>query len=865
MTLENTSVRYRESIAVATTTAHRATRSGTSGVFLTGKPRNQVLFSLFALVLGAARLPPARAQFIQQGPKLVGRNAVAAARQGSSVALSADGSTAIVGGTYDNGMVGAVWVYARSGDVWGQQGTKLVGIGAVGWASQGSSVALSADGNTAIVGGPDDNGGAGAVWVYVRSGGVWNQQGTKLVGIGAVGTAKQGFSVALSADGNTAIVGGPDDNGGAGAVWVYVRSGGVWSQQGDKLGGMGAVGRAEQGVSVALSADGNTAIVGGPSDNRGDGAAWVYTRSGSVWNQQGGKLVGMGAVGKANQGGSVALSGDGNTAIVGGPNKDEHKDGAVWVYTRTGGVWKQQGGKFVGRDNDGDGGGYSVALSGNGSTAIVGGPNDNRGDGAAWVYTRSGGAWNQQGSKLVGTGAVLAASQGQSVALSADGNTAIVGGLYDNNLAGAVWVYTRSGGVWKQQGGKLLGTGGAGSEAAQGSSVALSADGNTAVVGGPDDDGYRGAIWMYTRMGGVWSQQGDKLTGDTVRAGGLGCSVALSADGNTAIVGSYGAAWVYTRTDGVWIQHGDKLTGDAVGEGGLGCSVALSADGNTAIVGGPHDNGYAGAGWVYTRNGGAWKQQGSKLVGTGAVGKAVQGSSVALSADGNTAIVGGPSYNGMAGAVWVYTRTGGAWKQQGSKLVGTGVVGPAYYGKSVALSPDGNTAIVGGYHDNGYAGAVWVYTRTHGVWSQQGGKLVGTGGDERASQGGCVMLSADGNRAIVGGHYDSGMAGAVWVYTRTGGVWRQQGGKLVGAGAVGEAVQGSSVALSADGNTAIVGGRNDNRSAGAAWVFVISPAIASNAPHAPIMRADPILVASGGFALNPGVRPWMNLIQTSSP
>jgi hypothetical protein len=211
---------------------------------------------------------------------------------------------------------------------------------------------------------------------------------------------------------------------------VYVRSGGVWNQQGTKLVGMGAVGTAKQGFSVALSADGSSASVGGPSDNRSTGAAWVYTRTGGAWSQQGDKLGGMGAVGRAEQGVSVALSAGGNTAIVGGPN-------------------------------------------------------DNRGDGAAWVYTRSGGAWNQQGSKLVGTGAVLAASQGQSVALSADGNTAIVGGLSDNHLVGAVWVYTRSGGVWKQQGGKLLGTGGAGSEAAQGSSVALSADGNTAVVGGP--------------------------------------------------------------------------------------------------------------------------------------------------------------------------------------------------------------------------------------------------------------------------------------------------------------------------------------------------------------------------------------------
>jgi uncharacterized protein (TIGR03437 family) len=159
--------------------------------------------------------------------------------------------------------------------VWGQQGGKLVGTGEVGIALQGHSVALSGDGNTAIVGGPGDD-SAGAAWVYARSGGVWSQQGGKLVGTGAAGNAQQGSSVALSTDGNTAIVGGYNDNGIVGAAWVYTRSGGVWSQQGSKLVGTGAVGIALQGSSVALSGDGSTAIVGGAWDNNNAGAAWVF-------------------------------------------------------------------------------------------------------------------------------------------------------------------------------------------------------------------------------------------------------------------------------------------------------------------------------------------------------------------------------------------------------------------------------------------------------------------------------------------------------------------------------------------------------------------------------------------------------------
>ena len=301
----------------------------TTRSWLISQLRLSRLFGAAALI-GAMLLvssQAALAQFAQDGSKLVGMLATGAAEQGYSVALSGDGNTAIVGGRSDNGGAGAAWVFARRGEVWTQQSGKLVGTGATGAAAQGYSVALSADGATAIVGGNNDNGGAGAAWVFTRHGAVWSQQGGKLVGNDAVNTpygAAQGTSVALSADGAAAIVGGNNDNGTFGAAWVFTRSGGAWSQQGAKLVGTGAVGGADQGFSVALSADGTTAIVGGPADNcyNGSGvcigAAWVFTRSGGVWSQQGDKLVGTGAVGLSQQGTSVALSADGATAIVGG-------------------------------------------------------------------------------------------------------------------------------------------------------------------------------------------------------------------------------------------------------------------------------------------------------------------------------------------------------------------------------------------------------------------------------------------------------------------------------------------------------------------------------------------------------------------
>ena len=266
----------------------------------------------------------------QQGSMLVGTGAVGAATQGISVAVSADGNTALIGGRADNASVGASWVFTRSAGVWSQQGTKLVGTGAVGSSRQGTSVSLSADGNTALIGGYLDNTYVGATWVFTHSAGVWSQQGSKLVGTGAIGTAFQGSSVSLSADGNTALIGGFLDNTNIGASWVFIRTAGVWSQQGSKLVGTGAIGTAGQGNRVSLSADGNTALIGGTDDNSGIGASWLFTRSAGIWSQQGSKLVGTVAV-TSYQGSGVALSADGNTALVGGTN-DNSGIGASWVF-----------------------------------------------------------------------------------------------------------------------------------------------------------------------------------------------------------------------------------------------------------------------------------------------------------------------------------------------------------------------------------------------------------------------------------------------------------------------------------------------------------------------------------------------------
>jgi hypothetical protein len=366
-------------------------------------------------------------------------------------------------------------------------------------------------------------------------------------------------NVAISADGNTAIVGLPGDSRGVGAAEIFVRTNGVWSQQGGKLVGNDAAGNAAQGISVALSGDGNTALVGGWNDNNRIGAAWVFVRTNGSWAQQGPKLVGGSIQGTvASQGSAVALSYDGNTALVGGYNdlNQSITTGATWVFVRTGVSWAQQGPKLIGNDwthglNVSVNEGSSVALSSDGNTAAIGAQTDSTGLGSTWVFVRNNGQWTQQSVKLVGAGATGAAQQGSSLALSADGNTLAVGGPFDSNNTGAVWIFIRVLGGWIPQGGKLVGFGASGA-AQQGSSLAISGDGNTVVVGGQADSNNSGALWVFKRSNGTWSQQGNKLTA-VASAPQLGYSLGLSTDATTIFASGNVGPFVFGQAPPVHI------------------------------------------------------------------------------------------------------------------------------------------------------------------------------------------------------------------------------------------------------------------------------------------------------------------------
>jgi hypothetical protein len=395
-----------------------------------------------------------------------------------------------------------------------------------------------------------------------------------------------------------------------------------------------------------------------------------------------------------------------------------------------------------------------------------------------------------------------------------------------------------------------------------GFSVAMSGDGNTALVGAPADDGFAGAVWVFTRKGSNWVQQGSKLTAGELTAGegtaggesceeesrgtggeegsecGFGRALAISDDGNTALVGAprqneqRGAAWVFTRSEGTWSRT-HMLTGGP-GEspkGRFGRAVALSGDAGTAIVSAPGDQSGRGRAWVFKRSGLSWSQQGESLVGSGEAGESHFGGSLALSDNGERALVGGPGDNDYLGAVWAFERSGEEWREVSSKLTDVGASPGAHFGASVALSADGTTALVGGRGQQEGMGAAWVFSSTGGsTWSEQGPPL--SGGDEAGEEFGySVALSADGSTALVGAPQDRESRGSAWLFERSGTSWDGAGERFEGGALeTGKGSFGTSVALSADAESALVGAESDHGKVGAAFIFGPSPSVSGVSP-----------------------------------
>ena len=226
---------------------------------------------------------------------------------------------------------------------------------------------------------------------------------------------------------------------GAGAAYIFTRTGSVWTEQTKLLASDGKVGN-WFGYSVAL--DGNTALIGAHGEDTGGsnaGAAYVFTRTGSTWTQQT-KIQASDAQSNNYFGKSVAL--DGNTAIVGAYGEDtggNNAGGAAYIFTRTNSVWTQQGLPLTASNSgNSDLFGYSVALDGD--TALIGAHGEDTG-GAAYIFTRTGSTWTEQ--TIQASDKQVSDEFGVSVAI--DGDTAIVGAVFEDTggaNAGAAYVFS---------------------------------------------------------------------------------------------------------------------------------------------------------------------------------------------------------------------------------------------------------------------------------------------------------------------------------------------------------------------------------------------------------------------------------------
>ena len=383
---------------------------------------------------------------------------------------------------------------------------------------------------------------------------------------------------------------------------------------------------------------------------------------------------------------AVAISG--NTLLIGAPRRHEFNvpsvTNAVYHFVRSGTTWTEQAQKLAPAESSDS---FGSALSISGDTAVIGAYNG----GPAYVFVSSGGTWTlQQRLPQPANQGALPSHVGWSVGVS--GNTVLVG----TNRNNAAWAYVRSGTTWTEQQ-KIIGPEGTASDRL-GSSVAVS--GNTAMVGapfaGPGGDppspGKPGAVYVYGRSGGVWTEQQVITASDGSGDDMFGGSVALSGD--TAVIGAIndrtdgtlvtGAAYVFVRSGGTWTQQA-KLTTSFVGARLLGRSVSL--DGDTAVVADDSNNASDSV-YVFVRSGTAWTEQ-QRLPAPATSFTGSFGDAVAVS--GDTALVGSEGDDSSRGSAYVYLRSGTTWALQ-QRLTASDPAVSDYFSHAVALS--GNTALV---------------------------------------------------------------------------------------------------------------------------------------------------------------------------
>ncbi len=356
----------------------------------------------------------------------------------------------------------------------------------------------------------------------------------------------------------------------------------------------------EFGHSVSLSSNGEFLAIG--AIGRSTGFTSIYRNIAGVWTQVGQNINGEN--GNDWSGWSVSLSSDGSIVAIGAIYNDGNgtDSGHVRVYENIAGVWTQIGQDIDGEATD-DRSGWSVSLSSNGNIVAIGAVrNDGFADnsGHVRVYENVGGVWTQIGQDI--DGEAMFDWFGYSLDLSSDGNIIAIGTIFNDGINGAnsghVRVYENVGGVWTQIGQDIDG------EASNdffGRSLSISSDGNIIAIGAQQNDGNgtdSGHVRVYENVGGVWTQIGQDIEGETT-ANFLGYSLSLSSDGSIVAIGApfndgngtdSGHVRIYRNETGVWTQVGIDIEGEA-SDDKSGSSLSLSSDGSIVAIGAPSNSG----------------------------------------------------------------------------------------------------------------------------------------------------------------------------------------------------------------------------------------------------------------------------------
>jgi hypothetical protein len=430
-------------------------------------------------------------------------------------------------------------------------------------------------------------------------------------------------------------------------------------------------------------------------------------------------------------------------------------------------------------------------------------------------------------AKLTASGGGLGDQLGFSVAVSGDGSTAVAGApaaTVDSNAnRGLVYVFTKPGGNWADiaQTATLDAFGGAGNDGL-GSSVAISADGSKVVAGAPHSLSGSGAAYVFARPAGGWSGATEQLAtltaSDAAANDLLGSSIAVSGDGSTVAAGApeaaiganagQGAAYVFVQPGGGWgsgtqPQHqtakltvSDGAAHDSLGGDNGGNAIAVSGDGSTVAAGaatattttecfppdpctfvfGP------GAVYAFVRPGGGWSNgtETAKLTASDGQENDRFGDAVAMSGDGSTIVAGaqlavGSTGNSQQGAVYAFVRPGGGWSTgtETAKLTAHDGHGTDKLGRSVAVSSDASTIVAGAYFatvaSNASQGKVYLFTRPGGGWTTgtDQGELTAADGAPSDELGFSVATASDGSTIVAGARFASpvqSLQGAAYVF-----------------------------------------------------------------------------------------------------